>query len=142
MQLFTLTDHQPLQQPQETREQCKAYMRNMDKAERQAREKVYNCCAAYNFVMQKDENYDDVDDNDDDAESETLTLGDYYRKLKSRWDGQETVQVSRLPEFEELDSRWRADRQRQNGEDQDEDESEDSYRDSDDGSSYGEPPWE
>ncbi|KAL7536910.1 hypothetical protein ACHAWF_005602 [Thalassiosira exigua] len=128
----------------ETREQCKAYMRNMDKAEREARDMMYQCCSAYNFVQAAGEDdYDESDDDDkkgDKAESKTLTLGDYYRWLKSRWDGQEKVQVDKLPEFEELDSRWREWRWKQNREGQEEEESEDSYRDSDDGSSYGEPP--
>ena len=48
--------------------------------------------------------------------------------------------MDKLPEYEELDSRWREWQWKQEQEGQDEDDSEDSYRDSDDGSSYGDPP--
>lgn len=108
----------------ETREEWKAYMRNMDKEERKARDLVYQACSAYNSMQN--------------TEPEMLTIGDFYRKLKSRWDCQESVQTDRLPDFEELDSRWRATRRPQ---DEDEHHESDSYYDSDDGSSYGEGPF-
>ena len=38
----------------ETRDQCKAYMRNMDKEERKARELVYEACSAYNSLQSTD----------------------------------------------------------------------------------------
>jgi hypothetical protein len=105
-----------------TNQDWKAYMRNMDKKERKARDVVWEACSSYNSMQKR--------------EKEKLTLGDYYRKLKSRWDGQESVQIDRLPEFEDLDSRWRATRQSQN-----DDSESDSYYDSDDGSSYGDCPF-
>ena len=108
----------------ESRDECKAYMRNMDKEERKARDLVYQACSAYNSIQT--------------SKRETLHIGDFYRKLKSRWDGQESVQVDHLPEFEELDSRWRATRRLQ---DEDEYHDSDSYYDSDDGSSYGDGPF-
>ena len=108
----------------ETREECKAYMRSMDKGERKARELVYEACSAYNSLQSE--------------EPETLTIGDFYRKLKSRWDGQKSVQTDRLPNFEQLDSTWRATRRPQN---EDEYHESDSYHDSDDGSSYGDGPF-
>ena len=108
----------------ETREECKAYMRNMDKDQRKAREVMYQACSAYNSIQE--------------SEPETLTMGDFYQKLKSRWDEQESVQTDRLPDFEELDSRWREERMPE--EERHEDDSE-SYYDSDDGSSYGSGPF-
>ena len=108
----------------ETREECKAYMRNMDKDQRKAREVMYQACSAYNSLQE--------------SEPETLTIGDFYKKLKSRWDGQESVQTDRLPDFEELDSRWREERI---PEEERHDEDSESYYDSDDGSSYGSGPF-
>ena len=98
-------------------------MRHMSRDERKTREKLYQACCVYNSMQS--------------SEPETLTIGDYYRKLKSRWDGQANTQVDRLAEFEDLDSRWRAAQRQGDGEDGSES---DSYRDSDDGSLYGEPP--
>ena len=131
----------------ETREQGKAYTRSMTKEERRAREKLYEAACNYNSVQEtgsndeegeaEEEEEEDGDDGEA-SESGTLTLGDYYRQLKSRWDGQESAQADRLPEYEALDSRWRSSRRRQDS--GGEEESSDSYRDSDDGSSYGDPP--
>lgn len=109
----------------ETREECKAYMRNMDKDQRKAREVMYQACSAYNSIQE--------------SEPETLTIGDFYQKLKSRWEGQESVQTDRLPDFEELDSRWREERMPK---EERHDEDSESYYDSDDGSSYGSGPFE
>jgi len=110
----------------ETQQEVKAYMRSMSKEERESRERAYQACCGYNTIQE--------------SEPETLTLGDYYRKLKARWDGQEE-QTDRLLEFEALDSRWRATQPEQNG-GGDMDDSSQSYHDSDDGSSYGDPPGE
>ncbi|EJK64561.1 hypothetical protein THAOC_14694 [Thalassiosira oceanica] len=107
-----------------SREECKAYVRNLSREDRNAREAVYMACSSYNSIQE--------------SEPKTLTLGDYYRKLKSRWDVQESAQTEHLPQYEELDSRWRATRREGNDDEQYES---DSYRDSDDGSSYGDPPW-
>lgn len=110
----------------ETRDQCKAFMRGMDRNVRKERDKLVDACSVYNSLQ--------------DSESKMLTLADYFQLLKSRWESQESVQASRLPEYEALDSRWRDIRRRENKEDEDDGESSDSYRDSDDGSSYGEGP--
>ena len=106
-----------------SREEWKAYARNLTREERHAREAVYMACSSYNSVQE--------------SEPKTLTLGDYYRKLKSRWDVQESAQTEHSPQYEELDSRWRATRREENDDERYES---DSYRDSDDGSSYGDPP--
>lgn len=108
----------------ETRAECKAYMRNMDTDQRKAREVMYQACSAYNSIQE--------------SEPETLTMGDFYQKLKSRWEGQESVQTDRLPDFEELDSRWREERMPK---EERHDEDSESYYDSDDGSSYGSGPF-
>lgn len=106
----------------ETKAECKAFMRNMNKDERKARGVIHQACCAYNSLQT--------------SEPETLTIGDFYRKLKARWDGQESTQTDRLPDFEELDSRWRDERNPPEGHDDS-----DSYHDSDDGSSYGSGPF-
>ena len=106
----------------ETKAECKAFMRNMNKDERKARGVIFQACTAYNSLQT--------------SEPETLTMGDFYRKLKARWDGQESTQLDRLPDFEELDSRWRDERNPPEGHDDS-----DSYYDSDDGSSYGSGPF-
>lgn len=118
----------------ETRDQCKAFMRSMTKGERKAREKLYEACCVYNSLQGSDS-----DDEEEETTDTTLTLGDYFSMLKSKWDGQ-VVQADRLPEFEALDSRWRETRRRENGEEEEDSYDSDSYRDSDDGSSYGAPP--
>ncbi|KAL7523038.1 hypothetical protein ACHAXR_000001, partial [Thalassiosira sp. AJA248-18] len=121
-----------------SRQECKAFMRNMSKEERKARESVYLACCAYNSIqkIESDGDESDVGGSESPASEKTLTLGDFYRELKSRWDGQESVQIDRLSDFEDLDSRWRATRQQNDQEDNDSE----SYYDSDDGSSYGDPP--
>mmetsp|Transcript_41200 Transcript_41200/g.67638 ORF Transcript_41200/g.67638 Transcript_41200/m.67638 type:complete len:558 (-) Transcript_41200:199-1872(-) len=84
-----------------TRQECNDFRKSLSKEQAKAREVAYLACSAYNSIQE--------------SEPETLALGDYYRKLKSRWeDGQESVQVASLDEFEVLDSRWRKRQKRQN----------------------------
>mmetsp|Transcript_18480 Transcript_18480/g.39993 ORF Transcript_18480/g.39993 Transcript_18480/m.39993 type:complete len:555 (-) Transcript_18480:388-2052(-) len=111
-----------------TREERRAYGKSLSKEERKANCDAYNACEAYNSIQK--------------TEPEMLTLGDYYRSLKSRWqDGQQSVevQISRLDEFEALDSRWRKEQRQANGEDGNASES-DYESESGSGSSYGSPP--
>ena len=80
----------------ETNEQCREYDKSLGREIRKAMSDAYSACSAYNSLQS--------------TEPETLTLIDFYRKTKSRWEeGQKSVQVqdSRLDEFEALDSRWR-----------------------------------
>ena len=102
----------------ETEAQAQAYMRSLSNAQRKAREKLYYFCSGYNSIQTSEPN--------------TLTLQDFFEKLKARWDGQQAVQVDRLPEFEALDDRWRKANDQEERNDDDDDESIGS------GSSYGE----
>ena len=98
----------------ETKKEYMAFLRSLAKEERKARDIVHEACYSYNDIQS--------------SKKEMLELGEFYRKLKSRWDGQEFVQVDRLPDFEALDLRWT-----EKNDDEDEYDSYDSYDyDSDD----------
>ena len=71
-------------------------------AQRLARKNVYRACRAYNYSMQG-------------TALKNLTVIDFYDELKARWNGQNTVQAARLPQFEALDSRWKRDQMQDDG---------------------------
>jgi len=98
----------------ETRKQSREYMKSLSRNEREAIDLASAMASSYNSLKN--------------SEAEMLTLCDYYRMLKKKWEGKES-QIARLDEFEALDPTWRAERKRQ--EERGEEEK------SDDESSYG-----
>mmetsp|Transcript_12920 Transcript_12920/g.19488 ORF Transcript_12920/g.19488 Transcript_12920/m.19488 type:complete len:320 (+) Transcript_12920:1-960(+) len=99
----------------ETRKQNREYMRSLNRKDREAIDLASEMASSYNSLKN--------------SEAEMLTLCDYYRMLKKKWDGKES-QVARLEEFEALDPTWRAERRRQ-------EEGGSGEEDSGDESSYG-----
>ncbi|KAL7529592.1 hypothetical protein ACHAWF_003042 [Thalassiosira exigua] len=78
----------------ETRQQLQDFVRGLSEGERKARQDLLEACSGYNSTKGK--------------EPDMLTGGDFYRKLKSRWEkSEEPAQVTHLDDFEVLDSRWR-----------------------------------
>ena len=109
----------------QTRQEQRAHEKALTREEKMANQRVYKACCDYNSLQT--------------SEPETLTMGDFYRKLKSRWDkGEASAQVAKLDEFEALDSRWRRTQRQQNAEEDNEsdNESEDYESESGEGSSY------
>jgi len=102
----------------ETIQQCRDYQKSLSKEERKVRDDCYKACSAYNYMQESE--YDEDDSEEEESEPKTLTLGDFYRQLKARWDGQESAQVAHLDEFEALDSRWRMTLNQQNSSDDNE----------------------
>eukprot|EP00986_Skeletonema_menzelii_P002767 scaffold790_cov149-Skeletonema_menzelii.AAC.12 len=82
----------------ETRKQNREYMKSLSRNEREAIDLSSAMASSYNSLKN--------------SEAEMLTLCDYYRMLKKKWEGKES-QVARLDEFEALDPTWRAERKRQ-----------------------------
>lgn len=82
----------------ETRKQNRDYMRSLSRKERDAIDLASEMSSSYNSLKN--------------SEAGMLTLSDYYRMLKKKWEGKES-QVARLDEFEALDPTWRAERRRQ-----------------------------
>ena len=82
----------------ETRKQNREYMKSLSRNEREAIDLSSAMASSYNSLKN--------------SEAEMLTLCDYYRMLKKKWEGKES-QIARLDEFEALDPTWRAERKRQ-----------------------------
>lgn len=94
----------------ETRKQNRDYMRSLSRKDREAIDLAVEMSSSYNSLKN--------------SEAEMLTLSDYYRMLKKKWEGKES-QVARLDEFEALDPTWRAERRRQEGGGSEDEESDD-----------------
>mmetsp|Transcript_60535 Transcript_60535/g.148524 ORF Transcript_60535/g.148524 Transcript_60535/m.148524 type:complete len:360 (+) Transcript_60535:535-1614(+) len=94
----------------ETKEQWETYYARVNI---KARRKITRACCEYNSAQEN--------------RRDRLKVHDFFRKLKARWDGQESVQPAHLPEFESLDPRWKTKEKEKNGESEDEDEESDYY---------------
>ena len=95
-----------------TSDDQREYGKHLTKHQRRANERLYNACSSYNSIQS--------------TEAERLTASDFYKKLKTRWEeGQETAQISKLDEYEALDSRWRKWKRRQDGEESESDDDSD-----------------
>ncbi|GFH47473.1 hypothetical protein CTEN210_03948 [Chaetoceros tenuissimus] len=78
---------------QENTQEWSEYFNGLTKAQRKAIIRIDRARGSYN----RSHSYKDA-----------LTSGEFYKKLKTRWEeGQETAQISKLDEYEALDSRWR-----------------------------------
>mmetsp|Transcript_3748 Transcript_3748/g.5413 ORF Transcript_3748/g.5413 Transcript_3748/m.5413 type:complete len:570 (-) Transcript_3748:154-1863(-) len=96
----------------ETSKQNRDYMRSLSRKEREAIDLAAEMSSSYNSLKN--------------SEAEMLTLSDYYRMLKKKWEGKES-QVARLDEFEALDPTWRAERRRQEDGGREDEESDDEH---------------
>lgn len=84
----------------ETNEDYRAFKKMQSKEEMKALDRAFGYCSAYNDMQRK--------------EPDQLYLHDFYQKLKSRWDKQESPQEVKLEQYEALDSCWRNHMRKQN----------------------------
>ena len=96
---------------QENTQEWLEYFNSLTKDQRKAIIRIDSARGSYN----RSHSYKDA-----------LTSSEFYKKLKTRWEeGQETSQISKLDEYEALDSRWRKWRRRQDGEESESDDDSD-----------------
>ena len=112
-----------------TREAEKQYMKSLCKDEKKAMQLIGEMTAAYNYLQynsrddyeqEGDEENGDGENTSSQSHSKMLNVCQYYRMLKSKWDGKKS-QVARLPDFEALDWAWREEQRRQEHPSDDED---------------------
>jgi hypothetical protein len=99
----------------QTVEQRRDFMRNLTKKERAALESINMMASCYNSVQRSTANQSESDEDETNPSASAyeamLTLSDYYKMLKSKWEGKES-QVARMPEYESLDWTWREEKRR------------------------------
>ncbi|GFH47479.1 hypothetical protein CTEN210_03954 [Chaetoceros tenuissimus] len=77
-----------------TPEERQEFEQSLSKTEKKVNERLYYATCSYNEIQR--------------YKKDTVSMADFYENLKTRWkEGQETAQLSKLEEFEILDSRWR-----------------------------------